>query len=87
MRTRSKVLVSVGAGLVVWLAVHPQRCTAVGGVHVWDRCTSFLGTPTPSFEDIPQINTGWIELIPIFISIAVGVLVWWLLGRAISKGK
>ena len=71
-----RVLLAVVAGIVVFLATMGGTCDAVGGVPVWDRCTSWLGTPL-----VVDWPSGILDLaIPLAIGTGFGAAAWWMLG-------
>lgn len=51
-------------------------CDTVGGVPDWERCTSWLGTPTVEW----RLGFWGDFLAPMAIGISAGLMVWWALG-------
>ncbi len=58
----------IGLGVIVLMM--PSGCTDQGGVHIWSRCTSFIGTTAPSFADLFGFNSDVNALIALGIGIA-----------------
>ena len=78
-----RVLLTALVGTLAFLGTMGGTCDAVGGVPVWDRCTSWLGTPL--LLDWP--SGGWDLIIPLAIAITFGTVAWWLIGIAIAPNR
>lgn len=65
-------MLSVAAGVVTLLSTMVAGCNDVGGVPSWERCHTWLGTPTVDWPGVP--------LLALALSLGVGYLVWWLFG-------
>lgn len=63
------------ATAAAFLFLTPAGCNEVGGVPSWERCTTILGTPAFSVEDLGLDNTFDI-LPPLIIGVLVGVVAW-----------
>jgi hypothetical protein len=71
-----RVSLACTAGLIAFLAI-VGGCDDIGGVPDWERCTSYLGTPTLDW------SRPWVAVTvfgPLLLSAAVGLLAWWLVG-------
>ena len=66
-------MLSVAAGVVTLLSTMVAGCIDVGGVPSWERCRTWLDTPTVDWPGAP--------LLALALSLGVGYLVWWLFGR------
>ena len=68
------------AGLVGWyLVFFPTGCDDVGGVPSWERCSSPLGWPAFSVEDLGLDAT--LDIVqPLVAAILIGVITWLLTG-------
>jgi NhaP-type Na+/H+ or K+/H+ antiporter len=78
-RNLISVVASVLALVGSFLFVIPSGCNDVGGVPSWERCTTPMGTPAYSVEDL-GLDATLNVLPPVLIAVFVGLLVWWLLG-------
>jgi len=67
-------------GAVTFLASMTSGCDAMGGVSSWERCRSWLGTPT-----IEWPGGDLSPVFPLLLGIGVGALVWWRLGETPPK--
>lgn len=72
-------LLSVLGFALVVVFVMPTGCADVGGVPSWERCTTLLGTPAFSVEDLGLDNTFDIAL-PLLAAVVAGVVSWHALG-------
>lgn len=80
-RSVASVILAVLGFVAALLFLTPSGCNDVGGVPSWERCTSMMGLPAFSVEDLgldPTFNI----LIPAISGLAVGLLTWWLTGLA-----
>lgn len=79
MERPARVAASVISGVIAlvasFLLAMPSGCNDVGGVPSWERCTSALGLPAFSVEDLGLDATLNI-LIPLLIAVVVGWVVW-----------
>ncbi len=66
-------MLSVAAGVVTLLSTMVAGCNDVGGVPSWERCHTWLDTPTVDWPGAP--------LLALALSLGAGYLVWWLFGR------
>ncbi len=66
-------LLSVAAGVATFLGTFRTDCDHVAGVPSWERCETWLGTPTVDWPGAP--------LLTLVLALGVGYLVWWLFGR------
>jgi hypothetical protein len=87
MEGLSRTVTSVVAGLVAFVGAFyylmPAGCDDVGGVPIWERCTSLGGTPAFSLSDLGLPNQFDI-LIPLFAFALVASITWLLLGATDS---
>ena len=65
-------MLSVAAGVATLLGTMAIECHDEAGVPSWERCETWLGTPT--------VDWG-APLLALVFALGVGYLVWWLLGR------
>lgn len=79
--TAVRALLTAVVSVLTFLGTIGGTCDDVGGVPVWDRCTSWLGTPL--LVDWP--SGIWDLIIPLAIAVVLGAAAWWLLGRAIAS--
>lgn len=79
MSRDSRLILSGGAGLVAFLAIMPGGCDDVPGP-AWERCSSMIGVPSPI--DWGQGPDLFVLLVPLAVGAVIGVVVWWLLGKA-----
>lgn len=63
-------------GITTFLAAQPAGCDDIGGVPSWERCRSWLDTPTVEW---PLGMLGDL-VFPLLIAAAAGALVWWIAG-------
>ena len=63
---------SVAAGVVTLLSTMVAGCDDVDGVPSWERCHTWLGTPT--------VDWPGALLFSLALGLGIGYLVWWLLG-------
>ena len=82
MGTAIRVALSVGSGVITFLGTMTMGCDDVGGVPSWERCRSWLGNPI-----IEWPGGDWSIVFPIVLGAAVGVAVWWLIGRSVLLRK
>lgn len=79
MERPARVAASLISGVIAlvgsFLVLTPAGCNDVGGVPSWERCTSTVGLPAFSVEDLGLDATLNI-LIPLLIAFLVGWLVW-----------
>lgn len=79
MERPARVAASIISGVIAligsFLFLTPTGCDDRGGVPSWERCTSALGLPAFSVEDLGLDNTFDI-LIPLLIAGIVGWAVW-----------
>lgn len=79
MERPARVAASVISGVIAlvgsFLFLTPTGCNEVGGVPSWERCTSAMGLPAFSVEDLGLDATLNI-LIPLIFAFLVGWLVW-----------
>ncbi len=82
MKTTSaaRVLLTALVSVLIFLGTMGGTCDDVGGVPVWDRCTSWLGTPL--IVDWP--SGIWDLTIPLAIAFVFGSVAWWLIGKSIA---
>lgn len=73
-------LLSVLAFGLVVVFVMPTGCGDLGGVPSWERCTTLLGTPAFSVEDLGLDNVFDI-VPPLLAAVLAGVGSWHALGR------
>jgi hypothetical protein len=72
LRSGLRLGVAVLFGAVTFLASMTSGCDATGGPSSWDRCRSWLGTPTIEWPG------GDLSLVfPLLLGIAVAALLWW----------
>lgn len=69
-------------GLAVLVPLVPEGCTDQGGVHVWDRCTSFIATRAPSFADLFGLDSTANAGIALVAALLVAVVSYFLLAAA-----
>ncbi len=69
-------MVSVAAGVAALLGTMAIECHDVAGVPSWERCETWLGTPT--------VDWG-APLLALVFALGVGYLVWWLLGKVLPN--
>ena len=79
MRVLLRAILSGGAGFVALLAIMPGGCDDVPGP-AWERCESMIGVPSLIASEVPQL---FVLVVVLAISVGVGWLVWWLLGKAL----
>lgn len=60
----------------------PQGCTDQDGVHVWDRCTSFIGTRAPSFADLVGLDSTANAAIALVIALLVALAAYFLISAS-----
>lgn len=70
-------MLSVAAGVVILLITMIAGCNDEAGVSSWERCHTWLGTPTVDWPGAP--------LFALALSLGVGYLVWRLLGRLLPS--
>lgn len=66
-------MLSVAVGVVTLLSTVVAGCNDVDGVPSWERCHTWLGTPTVDWPGAP--------LFALALALGVGYLVWRFLGR------
>jgi peptidoglycan/LPS O-acetylase OafA/YrhL len=66
-------MLSVATGAVTLLSTMVAGCNDEGGVPSWERCQTWLGTPT--------VDWPGASLLALALSLGVGHLVWRLFGR------
>ncbi|MDE0171236.1 MAG: hypothetical protein OXS29_17290 [bacterium] len=66
-------MLAAGAGVLTLLSTMAAGCTDEGGVPSWERCHTWLGTPT--------VDWPVAQVFSLVLGLGVGYLVWWLLGR------
>lgn len=74
-RVVASIISAVIAAVASFLVLVPTGCDDVGGVPSWERCTSALGLPAFSVEDLGLDATLNI-LIPLLMAVVVGWVVW-----------
>lgn len=80
---RGKAAAAAGLiGIAVLLPLVPEGCNDQGGVHVWDRCTSFIGTRAPSFADLFGLNSTANAAIALVAALLVAVVSYFLIVAA-----
>ena len=72
--------IAVVAGLVGWYVFFfPSGCADVGGVPSWERCSSSVGWPAFSVQDLGLSAT--LDIVqPLVAGVLLGVCMWWLTG-------
>ncbi|WP_420613585.1 hypothetical protein [Candidatus Spongiisocius sp.] len=80
LREFLRPILSGGAGFVAFLTIMPSGCIDIDGVPAWERCVSMIGVPLLFDWDVPHI---FVLVGPLSLSVGVGWLVWWLLGKAL----
>jgi len=68
-------VLAAAAGIIAFLGTMTASCNAVEVAHSWERCQSWLGNPI-----IEWPGGDWSPVFPLLSGVAVGLLVWWLLG-------
>ena len=68
---------SVAAGVVTLLSTMVAGCNDVDGVPSWERCHTWLGTPTVDWPGAPLFSLA--------LGLGVGYLVWRFLGRLLPS--
>lgn len=79
MRTNNmwfRLVLAVASGFVTLLGTMTMGCDDRAGVSSWERCRSWLGNPILEWR-----GGDWSPIFPLLLGIAVGAVVWWLLGR------
>ena len=74
-----RAMLSVAAGVVTLLSTMVAGCNDVGGVPSWERCHTWLGNPTVDWPGAP--------LLALALSLGVGYIVWWLVGKVFRAGS
>jgi hypothetical protein len=70
-----RIILSSLAAVITLLATMTAFCGDEGGVSSWERCSSWFGNPILEWP-----GGNWSPVFPLLLGIAIGVLVWWLLG-------
>jgi hypothetical protein len=70
----------VGFALVL-LFVVPSGCNESGGAPSWERCTTIMGTPAVSVEDL-GLDATLNVIPPLVAAVLVGFGFWRILGRS-----
>ena len=73
LRAVLRSMLSVAAGAVTLLSTMVAGCNDEDGVPSWERCHTWLGTPTVDWPGAP--------LLALALALGVGYLVWRLIGR------
>lgn len=79
LREFLRPILSGGAGFVAFLAIMPGGCAGPGPA--WETCESMIGVP--SLIDWGNVPHLFVLVVPLALSVGVGWLVWWLLGKAL----
>lgn len=80
--TALRLLIATASGVIVFLGTMVQGCDDQEPIHSWDRCRSWLGNRTVEWP-----GGDWSPILPLLWSIAIGYVVWRLLGRtALRRG-
>jgi hypothetical protein len=78
-----RIVLSGAVGLLGFLGTMTARCDDIGGVPTWERCTTWLGTPT--FVAWPS---GALDVItPLIFGVIVGSVSWWMLAKTPLKAR
>lgn len=82
MWTSFRLFLSVLAGAVTLLGTMTAGCDDEAGRAIWDRCRSWVGNRTLDWP-----GGDWAPIFPLLLGIAVGIGVWWWLGRSVLSPK
>lgn len=84
-RTLGSIFTGVLGLVAGYMFLMPSGCDDEGGVPSWERCTSAMGLPAFSVEDL-GLDATWNILIPLLAGVVVGVVTWKLIGVGTRKG-
>lgn len=78
--TITSVVIGLAATIASFLFLFPTGCADVGGMPSWERCTSAMGTPAFSLEDLGLSHQ--LDVIhPILTGLLIGLVTWGLLSQ------